>query len=329
MYKNEYMFSVLTILMCYTEGIHSLTLDGVSIPPSHPGGHDLVLSCDYSYTMSESDQIVLTWYHNGSPIPIYQWVPALDMGPQVIHELFKDNLDLSYEASEDKFKKHSALRIINPDQRFSGNYKCRVSTFLDEVSENTDILIYVPPASIVLTITTEGTITCLVEAVYPQPQVILAWTSNSTVHSSNKIQKTANPLNSKLFDASIAASIEDAEIGAHDMVTCEVVISGTDYSKRVEKIIMEKWESAAEPFQKDKLVEEPCNSADCSLTEKSAEDDNNPVDYEAVEKQINIGTGLESLSEEASTFVESSNSQPSLNTLLVFLVLAVIMQIRL
>ena len=90
-------------------GVHCLSLDGVSIPPSHPGGQDLTLSCDYSYTLSESDQIVLHWYHNGSPIPIYQWVPALDMGPQVIHELFKDNLDLTYEAHDDKFKKHSTL----------------------------------------------------------------------------------------------------------------------------------------------------------------------------------------------------------------------------
>ena len=80
-------------------------------------GH-LTLSCDYSYEESESSQLVLTWYFNESPIPIYQWVPSLDMGPQVIHEMFKDNLDLTHEADQDKFKKHSALRIINPDLRF-------------------------------------------------------------------------------------------------------------------------------------------------------------------------------------------------------------------
>ena len=112
------------------------------MPSIHPSGEDLILSCDYSYVMSESDQLVLTWYLNGSPFPIYQWVPALDLGPQVIHELFKDNLDLTHKADEDKFKKHSALRIVNPDQRFAGNYKCRVSTFLEEVSEQQEIEIY-------------------------------------------------------------------------------------------------------------------------------------------------------------------------------------------
>ena len=64
------------------------------------------------------------------------------MGPQVIHEMFKDNLDLTHEADQDKFKKHSALRIINPDLRFAGNYKCRVSTFTKEVSHSKDVSIY-------------------------------------------------------------------------------------------------------------------------------------------------------------------------------------------
>ena len=56
--------------------------------------------------------------------------------------MFKDNLDLKYQASTDKLKKHSALRIINPDHRFSGNYKCRVSTFREEVSAQQDVLVY-------------------------------------------------------------------------------------------------------------------------------------------------------------------------------------------
>eukprot|EP00090_Calanus_glacialis_P015259 TRINITY_DN24113_c0_g1_i1.p1 TRINITY_DN24113_c0_g1~~TRINITY_DN24113_c0_g1_i1.p1 ORF type:complete len:310 (-),score=80.49 TRINITY_DN24113_c0_g1_i1:110-1018(-) len=297
----------------------------MSIPTSHPGGQDLTLSCDYSYTLPESDQLVLTWYHNGSPIPIYQWVPALDMGPQVIHQLFKDNLDLTYEAHEDKFKKHSALRIINPDQRFTGNYKCRVSTFLEEVSEDKDVFIYVPPTSIALTIT-EGVISCQVEAVYPQPQVILAWTVNSTAYSSNQMELTANPLKSKLFDASVAATIEEADFAPHDMVTCEVMIDGTDYDKRVEKNILEKIESSVEPDQKVQLVEELCNSADCFLLEKNAADDENPVDYEAVDKTIVIGTGIETFSEEAAKFVSSSTSLLLGNIILVLLISALIMQ---
>ena len=64
--------------------------------------------------------------------------------------------------------------------------------------------------------------------------------SSSTVYSSKEFQLTANTLNSKLFDAAVAATIEEADIGAHDMMTCEVMIDGTDYDKRVEKSILEK-----------------------------------------------------------------------------------------
>merc|ERR1711892_187661 len=172
-----------------------------------------------SYAMSESDQLVLTWYFSGSPIPIYQWVPALDLGPQVIHELFKDN----------------------PDQRFAGNYKCRVSTFLEEVSDSKDVLIYVPPTSISLT-NTDGVIRCAVESVYPAPSVTLAWTVNSTVYDSEEAEITGNTVNGKLFDAFVVTDIDQDHAALHDMMTCEVTIDGTDFEKRVEKNILEKIE---------------------------------------------------------------------------------------
>ena len=47
------------------------------------------------------------------------------------------------------------------------------------------------------------------------------------------MELTANPLKSKLFDASVAATIEEADFAPHDMVTCEVMIDGTDYNKIV------------------------------------------------------------------------------------------------
>merc|ERR1712106_10306 len=110
------MIRILSILMSLVVGSFAVSLDSLSAPSSHPAGSPLILSCDYSYLEPESDQLVLTWYFNGSPIPIYQWVPALDLGPQVIHQMFKDNLDLKYQATSVNFKKHRALHILNPDE---------------------------------------------------------------------------------------------------------------------------------------------------------------------------------------------------------------------
>jgi hypothetical protein len=62
---------------------------------------------------------------------------------------------------------------------------------------------------------------------------------SSIVYSSNQMEVKANPLNSKLLDAAVEATIEEADIGAHDMMTCDVMIDGTEYDKRVGKTIFE------------------------------------------------------------------------------------------
>eukprot|EP00092_Neocalanus_flemingeri_P056908 GFUD01067523.1.p1 GENE.GFUD01067523.1~~GFUD01067523.1.p1 ORF type:complete len:340 (+),score=91.72 GFUD01067523.1:60-1022(+) len=319
------MCNIFFILLGLAVGSQSLSLDGLSAPSSHPAGEDLILDCDYSYLEPESDQLVLTWYFNGSPIPIYQWVPALDLGPQVIHQMFKDNLDLKYQATSEELKKHAALRIVNPDQRFSGNYKCRVSTFLEEVSAQQDVLVYVAPASITLT-STEGAVRCQVEAVFPLPTVAIVWTANSTVYSSGQMELTTNPLNPALFDASVAATIEQADITPHDMMTCEVILAGTDFEKRVEKNILEKIEPSTEPEVEAQLTDVLCESAECDSATKDLETDTYPVDYEAADKTIEVGAAVDTFSEEAARFVESCSCSTRLNILLMGFLTGAVLQ---
>jgi len=312
------MLTYLSLLVFLSTGVNSLSLEGVSAPSSHPAGEDLIISCDYSYQRAESDQLVLTWYFNGSSIPIYQWVPSLEQGPQVIHQMFKDSLDLTYEtAEEDKFKKHSALRIVNPDQRFAGNYKCRLSTFLQEVSHSKDVSIFVPPSSISLAYS-HGLISCGVDSVYPQPRIVLSWTSNSTVYSSNTVELTPND---DILDASVTVTIDQEDVAAHDMMTCDVVIAGTDYHKRMEKPILEITDTATTAVE---LVEDLCDSADCYLTVRDTDnDDINHVDYEALEKTVDSGSDVEILSEPAAIYIESSSNSSFPSYALVWLLAGV------
>jgi len=289
--------------MCISAGVHSLSVAEVSAPSQHRAGEPLTLNCDYSYEESESSQLVLTWYFNESPIPIYQWVPSLDMGPQVIHEMFKDNLDLTHEADQDKFKKHSALRISNPDQRFAGNYKCRVSTFTKEVTHSKDVSIFVPPPTINLTYS-QGVIRCGVEGVFPPPTIVLAWTYNSTVFSEDNMELMANNLDENLFDASIVATVDEDDISFHDIMTCEVRLANGAYEERVEKNIYQKIEDDAMVY----LVEEQCNSPICEINGKDAVDDWYPVDTEQADKTLDVGVGIGSFSGEAAGFVQSSVS---------------------
>merc|ERR1712183_445606 len=230
-YSSNKMNTIVTIVLCTIIGSQSLSFNGVSSPSlstsgeisspsSHPAGEDLILDCDYSYLESESDQLVVTWYYNNSPIPIYQWVPGLNIGPQVINPQFKYHLDLTYQADSDNIKKHRALHITKPDQTFAGNYKCRVATFTEEVTGNTEVMVYVPPSSISISSTPSYTsIQCTVVAVYPTPQVYLVWSYNSTIHTTDQLIVPPNPLNPALFDVSVAATIDQEDIAPHDMIT--------------------------------------------------------------------------------------------------------------
>jgi len=308
------------LLGIYTAGtgVLSLSLDGVSTHSTHPAGEPLTLNCDYSYSESESSELVVTWYFNGSPIPIYQWVPSIDNGPQVIHEMFKDNLDLTHQADQDMFKKHSALHIINPDINFAGNYRCRVSTFTKEVTLSKDISIYVAPSSIFLTYT-NGFIKCLVEGVYPIPSLIMSWTCNNTVFSAKNVEIVSNNIDNHLYDASISTTVEEDSIAPHDVMTCDVVIADGAYEDRVEKKLITKKE-IPEDKQKVILEEEICNSADCQRTKESVPV-LYPIDHELLDRTVPVGLGLETFSEEAARFSQSGCSTLNVN-IVVFFVLS-------
>ena len=46
--------------------------------------------------------------------------------------ILKGKLNLNYRASDDPHTMHRALEILQPTTQLSGEYKCKVSTFLSE-----------------------------------------------------------------------------------------------------------------------------------------------------------------------------------------------------
>ena len=63
-------------------------------------------------------------------------------GPQVIGDMFRESLDLAFVAHNDTYKRHRALRVARADQRFSGTYQCKVSSFVDEDFQQKEVLVY-------------------------------------------------------------------------------------------------------------------------------------------------------------------------------------------
>ena len=92
----------------------------------------VILDCDYDLSdTTEGYQVDVKWFFRDDPQPFFQWLPG--HRPQTIGDIFHDRIDLNYEvAGSDQFRKHRAIKLLNPTTEFSGMYRCKVSSFVDE-----------------------------------------------------------------------------------------------------------------------------------------------------------------------------------------------------
>lgn len=84
------------------------------------------MDCNYSIRPGDSE-LVLKWFLNDELV--YQWVPPKQ--PQSLG-ILKNRLDLLHKASGDPNTVYRALKIKNPTTDIAGEYKCYVSTLVDE-----------------------------------------------------------------------------------------------------------------------------------------------------------------------------------------------------
>lgn len=109
----------------------SVTIMDQRVPNAVLNGTEcVVLDCVYRVRPDATEGLVVTWYFNNSPSPAYQWIPG--QLPRTIGPL-KSRIRLDYVASaDDALAKYRALYIVRPTIELTGNYKCVVSTYVDE-----------------------------------------------------------------------------------------------------------------------------------------------------------------------------------------------------
>ncbi|XP_023349218.1 uncharacterized protein LOC111717983 [Eurytemora carolleeae] len=138
MFPNNLVFSTVALAL----GVQSVDIISMDIPQVAESGKSLVLDCRFEYRAEEKDQLDIKWYFNSSPTPIYQWLPAMNTGPQVIDPRFTEYLDLLYTVNGEKYEKHRALHLVNVTHHLSGSYMCKVSSFLDEDFNQKNLMVY-------------------------------------------------------------------------------------------------------------------------------------------------------------------------------------------
>ncbi|GFG32954.1 hypothetical protein Cfor_07065, partial [Coptotermes formosanus] len=113
-----------------------IQITDLRVPPAvrNNSGSAALLDCEYTLKPTEVagnkfSGLVVKWYFNEGPSPVYQWIPG--QKPQDLG-ILKGRLNLSHRASNHDASMHRALFISNPTTELSGEYKCVVSTFDDE-----------------------------------------------------------------------------------------------------------------------------------------------------------------------------------------------------
>jgi len=234
---NFVNFAMLILMKQGINSVHIVQIDGPEVVKS---GSELMLDCNFDYMREEESQLDLKWYFNGSPVPVYQWVPSMKKGPQVIGDMFKEHLDLNYVAHNDTFKKHRALRVAKSDHRFSGTYQCKVSSFVDEDFQQKEVLVYTPPKNIQIVPSISGdddqylNVSCSVSGVYPLPVIDLSWTNNASTEYLPRMDTVVKTENSGLLDVTVSSIVERSIFTPDVVIACDVSLPNTPHYVREE-----------------------------------------------------------------------------------------------
>lgn len=118
---------------CVSE-VHSVSISSLKVPEAVRNGSEsgAILDCLYTLNpkeLSKNSGLVVKWFFNRSPNPVYQWIH--NQKPQDAG-ILKGRLKLDYKASNNHSSMYRALYIIKPTIELSGEYKCLVSTYHDE-----------------------------------------------------------------------------------------------------------------------------------------------------------------------------------------------------
>jgi len=181
----------------------------------------------------------IKWYFNNSPTPIYQWLPAMATGPQIIDPRFNEYLDLKYTVSGEKYLKHRALHLVNVSRHLTGDYMCKVSSFVDEDFNRKSLQIFVAPSVVKFShesLEMEGRtrVSCSAEGIYPSPTLKIFW-KDGLMDDVEKTVVSEDP--DGYFSILHSTSIQQQYIRRGVELGCEISIPGTDYSIKEELLI--------------------------------------------------------------------------------------------
>ncbi|XP_065219906.1 uncharacterized protein LOC135845344 [Planococcus citri] len=232
-YIPFYSIAVAWFISVFLSGTYSVSITELKVPPyiKNGTGSATILDCLYSLRPEEqtSDSgLVVKWFFNKSPNPVYQWI--YNQKPQGLGVL-KGRLWLDYRATDNNATAHRALYIYNPTVELSGEYKCTVSTNVDEDFSIKKMVVFAPEKRLEMFHTRFDletiNVTCRAIGVYPMPIITLY---NDSIKFNEVVISSAERTNA--YDVTAYVLIPDTDLSSPTTFDCDLQIPNTPYSNK-------------------------------------------------------------------------------------------------
>ncbi|XP_013789815.1 uncharacterized protein LOC106473678 [Limulus polyphemus] len=215
----------------------ALKITRLSVPAWLRNGsqESVVLDCEYDFTMKDN-HLVVKWFLDNDPEPIYQWIPEL--GSRYFSYRLQGRVNLDYSVSpSNEYTRYRAINIINPTTDLSGTYICNVLSRAGEDLQKKKMIIYAPPKEFGFKLSYEEKdelrLQCEAEGVFPDPQLKLYKTT-----STEKLQDltidvvqtlSRDPYNG--YNVKIMKSLKITHLSRNEptVFECVITINGTKF----------------------------------------------------------------------------------------------------
>ncbi|KAJ6221495.1 hypothetical protein RDWZM_000040, partial [Blomia tropicalis] len=197
----------------------------------------VTLDCVYNYDPGDV-KLVVRWFHNDSPEPIYQWIPEPDI--RYVGELIRPYFDMEYKVSGDRYSKYRALRLSHKlPVSLSGNFSCVISSIANQDTRQGQMVVFVPPQKFEFQLielsADQLALDCTVDGVHPKPLITFSEQISSN-HSFRHHFPVVNVTVSyrpdvSLYRASFRHPVRSV-LSVGTIYECRLELPGTNYVRK-------------------------------------------------------------------------------------------------
>ncbi|XP_065291532.1 uncharacterized protein [Dermacentor albipictus] len=202
----------------------------------------VLLDCEYAYTERDDSQLVVKWFLNDDPKPIYQWIPELET--RHVSQRLKGRLNTDFTVTANHFTKFRALNLLRPTTELSGRYSCHVTSHSNQDQRSQLMTVYARPKHFVFNFSRASeesatTFVCEATGAFPLPTLSLYQLDEESSASPQRRHALAptqrvTPRQDGSYVTRVSSQVPDEQFsrsGRH-LFVCLLSIPGTDFKKQ-------------------------------------------------------------------------------------------------